>query len=95
MWEESWLSLGLLMTHFVIKGLPVWAVFPSAWEAVCKSRVDGNLVFSETTPAVWPSGAVISLEKPTLGAMAQGQNDCLAHAGSWVQSLAPTSSKSM
>lgn len=53
MWEESWFSLGLFMTHFVIKSLPVCAVFPSAWEAVGKSHVDGNLVFSETTPAVW------------------------------------------
>lgn len=83
------------MTHVVIKGLPACAVFPSAWEAVWKSCVDGNLVFSETAPAVWPSGAVLSLEKPTLGAVAQRQNNCLAGAGSWVQSLAPTSSKSM
>lgn len=53
MWEESWLSLGLFMTHFVIKGLPASAMFSSAGEAVWKSCVDDNLVFSETVPAVW------------------------------------------
>lgn len=52
-WEESWLSLGLFMTHFVIRGLPASAMFSSAWEAVWKSCVDDNLVFSESAPAVW------------------------------------------
>lgn len=82
------------MTHFVIRGLPASAMFSSAWEAVWKSCVDDNLVFSETVPAVWALwGTVLSLEKPTAEAVAQGQSDCLARAGSWVHSLAPPPQK--
>ena len=89
MWEESWLSLGLFMTHFVIRGLPASAMFSSAWEAVWKSCVDDNLVFSESVPAVWAFwDRAVSRE-----AVAQGQSHCLARAGSWVHSLAPPPQK--